>query len=176
MIYLNNIYRAFRFSFEKNLWENLVKLTGLSLSLIERSNKFCINMITSPNPNSTAEKIRRKKVKERIERLSVEYATKRDITYRLIHKNSAVNNKCRAVETLMTSVESTKTKVIMKRLSSLINIVYEKNGSVFMCSWFLKIKENRNWLTATVSSWSCREYCKVKVHKIKRTTVNNIVG
>ena len=38
--------------------------------LIVRVNRCCISIITSPTPNSTAEKIRKKKVRERTFRLS----------------------------------------------------------------------------------------------------------
>ena len=57
-------------------------------------------MITRPIPNSTADRTRKKKVKEIIFKLSYKSPIDKTIIYRVIHNNSAVNNKCNALETL----------------------------------------------------------------------------
>lgn len=51
-------------------------------------------------PNSTADKTKKKKVKDKKFRLSYKKPIERTITYKVIHSNSAVKSKCRAFETL----------------------------------------------------------------------------
>ena len=58
------------------------------------------SIIISPRPNSTADKIKKKNVKDSILRLSNTRPINRHVIYKVIHNNSAVNNKCKAVLTL----------------------------------------------------------------------------
>ena len=50
-------------------------------------------MITKPMPNSTADKTKKKKVNESRLELSYRKPIESTITYKVIHKSSAVNNK-----------------------------------------------------------------------------------
>ena len=78
----------------------------------------CTNIIINPKPNSTADKIRKKNVSERMFKLSKIKPTKRHITYKVIHKSSAVNSKCRAVFIFKTIlVNITKNKINIKLIS-----------------------------------------------------------
>lgn len=52
-----------------------------------------------PKPNSTADKIKKKNVNERRFKLSYASPIKSVIIYKVIHRISAVNSKCRAVFT-----------------------------------------------------------------------------
>jgi hypothetical protein len=58
---------------------------------------FWTSIIINPKPNSTAESIRKKNVKDSKFRLSYASPIKRVIIYKVIHRISAVNSKCRAV-------------------------------------------------------------------------------
>lgn len=49
---------------------NFVWFRGELVSVIERSSRCCIRIITSPNPNSTAEKIKKKNVSDSMFTLS----------------------------------------------------------------------------------------------------------
>lgn len=51
----------------------------------------------SPNPNSTAERIKKKNVKDNIFRLSNNSPRINTIIYKVIHSSSAVNKRCNAV-------------------------------------------------------------------------------
>lgn len=57
------------------------------------NNICCKIKIANPIPNSIAEKIKKKKVKESRFKLSLTKPTNKTIVYRVIHANSAVNNK-----------------------------------------------------------------------------------
>jgi hypothetical protein len=59
-----------------------------------------------------AEKIKKKKVSDRILRLSYTKPTKRTMEYKVIHSNSAVNNKCKAVLVLINKLLKIKKKKI----------------------------------------------------------------
>ena len=54
-------------------------------------------MRTKPTPNSTAEKIRKKKVRERILRLSYARPNTKVSAYNVIHRSSAVRRRWRDV-------------------------------------------------------------------------------
>jgi hypothetical protein len=59
----------------------------------------CTSIITRPKANSTAEKIRKKNVKDNILTLSKMKPTSKTIIYKDIQSSSAVNNRCSAVFT-----------------------------------------------------------------------------
>jgi hypothetical protein len=77
----------------ENLWEFLLILFKYN----DLNIRCCISIIINPNPNSTADNIRKKKVKDSKFTLSKIKPTTKTIMYSDIHNNSAVNNKCRAV-------------------------------------------------------------------------------
>jgi len=52
---------------------------------------------TNPTPNSTAEKTRKKKLNESTLRLSKQYPKSIAIPYKVIHRISAIINKCKEV-------------------------------------------------------------------------------
>ena len=62
-----------------------------------RVNRCCINIITKPTANSTAEKIKKKNVKETKLRLSYDKPTMSVRAYRVIQISSAVSNRCNEV-------------------------------------------------------------------------------
>jgi hypothetical protein len=69
-------------------------------TLVSESFKFnvrericCKRKRTKPIPNSIAEKIKKKKVKESIFKLSYTRPTNKTIAYKVIHSNSAVRSK-----------------------------------------------------------------------------------
>ena len=76
---------------------NLIGFTLESFKLIDLIIIFWTSIIINPKPNSTAESIKKKNVKDSKFRLSYASPMKRVIIYKVIHKISAVNNKCRAV-------------------------------------------------------------------------------
>ena len=59
----------------------------------------CTSIIIKPRPNSTADSIKKKKVRDKIFKLSKINPINRQVIYNVIHNNSAVNNKCNAVLT-----------------------------------------------------------------------------
>ena len=85
---------------------------------------FCIRIKTIPIPNSTADKTKKKKVKEMIFMLSYKIPICRTIIYKVIHKISAVNSKCRALETFKVTVIIIKKKITKYKFKSPINIKY----------------------------------------------------
>ena len=92
---------------------------------MDLKNKFCISIITKPIPNSTADIINRKKVRDSIFKLSYNKATESDIRYRVIHKNSAVSNRWSEVVTFITKLETIKKNISIKIFSSPICINYK---------------------------------------------------
>ena len=73
------------------------------------------NIIIRPKPNSTADKIKKKKVKDIIFILSKTNPINKHSMYNVIHNNSAVNNKCNAVFTFNAIlVNIIKNKINMK--------------------------------------------------------------
>ena len=79
---------------------------------------YCIRIITSPKPNSTADNTRKKKVRESRFRLSNTKPDNNTIMYNVTHNNSAVNNKCSAVFTLTSIVKKKKKNTISTKLMS----------------------------------------------------------
>ena len=109
---------AWCFSFEEKRDDNFKVLLLLSFKLIERVIICCTNIIINPSPNSTADKIKKKKVKDSIFKLSNTNPTKIHITYKVIQRSSAVNKRCNAV--LMFNiilVNITKNKMKIKFIS-----------------------------------------------------------
>ena len=73
------------------------------------------NIIIKPKPNSTADNIKKKKVKEIIFILSKTSPMNKHDMYNVIHSSSAVNNKCRAVFTFNAIlINIIKNKINMK--------------------------------------------------------------
>jgi len=111
------------FSLDFNLRENLIELL-LSSRLIDLDIIFCVSIITKPKPNSTADKTKKKNVKDRILILSYKKPMYKARRYSVIHKNSAVSNKCIAVFIFITIlVNIKKNKNIIKFISP-NNIMY----------------------------------------------------
>lgn len=77
----------------------------------------------SPNPNSTADNIRKKKVKDNKFTLSKIKPTTKTIIYSDIHNNSAVNNKCNAVFMFST--------IVKKKMKNIINIRFISPNIIF---------------------------------------------
>ena len=69
---------------------------------------FCSKIITKPIPNSTADKTKKKNVRERRLILSVRNPRDKTIRYNVIQSISAVNNKCNAFEILNDILKSIK--------------------------------------------------------------------
>lgn len=78
----------------------------------------CSNSKTKPTPNSIAEKMRKKNVRDSIFKLSYTSPTNKTIEYRVIQSNSAVNNKCNAVFVLINKLPRIKKKKINKVFKS----------------------------------------------------------
>jgi hypothetical protein len=76
---------------------NLSGLLFESFKLIDLIIICWTNIIMSPKPNSTADRMRKKKVSERIFKLSYIKPIDSEIIYKVIHNNSAVKSKCSAV-------------------------------------------------------------------------------
>lgn len=83
---------------------------------------FWISIITSPIPNSTADKTKKKKVKDKKLTLSYSSPIDNESTYNVIHSISAVNSKCSAVFTFTIIVTSIKKKIRENRFRSPIYI------------------------------------------------------
>jgi hypothetical protein len=111
----------------KNLSDNLLKLLDLSFKFIDLLKIFCRSTITRPIPNSTADNIKKKNVKDSILTLSYINPIIRERLYKVIHKNSAVSNKCSAVFILITIPIKIKKNKKNKKLTSPKNISYKLN-------------------------------------------------
>jgi len=85
--------------------------------------------MTKPKPNSTADKIRKKNVKDNKLRLSNTKPLIRVRIYNVIHKNSAVNNKCNEVLTFIVILEK---RIKKRRIIKLI--------SPNVISYFIKLR------------------------------------
>ena len=76
------------------------------------------NIIIKPRPNSTADKIKKKNVNDSILRLSNTRPMNKHVMYKVIHKSSAVNNKCNAVLTFNAIlINMIKNKINIKFIS-----------------------------------------------------------
>lgn len=76
-----------------------------------------------PTLNSTAEKIRKKKVNERRFKLSETNPIKSTTVYKVIHSSSAVNNKCSEVEMFISKLDNSRKKKTIKIFKSPKSIV-----------------------------------------------------
>lgn len=109
--------------FLKNLVESLKLFLFESLKLIDLKNIYWISIITSPKPNSTADRTKKKKVNDNRFKLSKINPDNKTSIYNVTHKSSAVNNKCKAEFTFITIVKNNKKKIIsIKLISPKINI------------------------------------------------------
>lgn len=85
---------------------------------MDLSNIYWISMITNPKPNSTADRTKKKNVRDSKFRLSNIRPESSTIIYSVTHNNSAVNNKCNAVFTLTSIVRKKKKNIISVKLMS----------------------------------------------------------
>lgn len=85
------------FTLRENLSENFSEFVFVSFRLIDLIIICCTSIIISPNPNSTADKMRKKNVKDSMLRLSNTNPRISTIMYKVIQSNSAVNKRCKAV-------------------------------------------------------------------------------
>lgn len=85
----------------KNLVLYFTSFLELSFKLSDLVKTFCTKSRTKPTPNSTADKTKKKKVKDK--KLALSYTIPRDntSTYKVIHKISAVSSRCNAELTLI---------------------------------------------------------------------------
>ena len=109
-----------------NLKLCLTQFLLLSCNCRDRKNIFCKSIITKPIPNSTADKTRKKKVKESKLTLSYKKPIDKTMMYNVIQSSSAVNSKCSALETLFAMLKISKKNKTKYRLISPINIRYIK--------------------------------------------------
>lgn len=79
---------------------------------------FCISISKRPIPNSTADKTKKKKVKEITFILSKKDPRVKTMTYSVIHNNSAVKSRCKADVTLTTILDINKKNIMMYKLTS----------------------------------------------------------
>ena len=70
----------------------------------------------SPRPNSTADKIKKKKVNDNMFRLSNTRPINKHVIYKVIHSNSAVSSRCSAVLTF--------SAILMNIIKNRINIKF----------------------------------------------------
>jgi len=105
-----------------NRFVNLIKFVSFSYRLIVLNIKFWSNNITSPIPNSIAEKIKKNKVSDSMFKLSYIKPTNNERQYNVIHNNSAVNNKCKEVFTLIKTEKNKIKKNKINKFKSPINI------------------------------------------------------
>ena len=76
-----------------SLEANFMGFTLESFRFMDRIMMFWTNMIISPSPNSTADKIKKKKVRERRFILSYARPMNNVSIYKVIHKISAVSSR-----------------------------------------------------------------------------------
>lgn len=92
----------------------------------ERVRVFWISNKTKPIPNSTADKTKKKNVKDKTFKLSNNKPISRAMAYKVIHKISAVNNKCIEVFVLIKRLKKIKKKNKIKifKLSTITKKIY----------------------------------------------------
>lgn len=106
------------FSFVVYLEVNFRVFVLFRFNDIDLRNIFCIRIITRPKPNSTAESINKKNVKDsKLILLKIRPIIK-VITYKVIHMNSAVRRRCRDVLTFKTTLKKIMKNRINKRFRS----------------------------------------------------------
>jgi hypothetical protein len=109
--------------------ENLNEFWVLSARLKDLSIIFCTSIKIRPNPNSTADKIKKKKVRESRFKLSNISPIIKEAAYNVIHNNSAVKSKCRAVLTFIAILAIKKKNINIIIFRSPILIIYKINIS-----------------------------------------------
>jgi uncharacterized protein (DUF111 family) len=82
----------------------------------------CVDIITNPILNSTADNVKKKNVKDVKLTLLYVKPNNKEIAYNVIHKNSAVRTKCNEVLILTTIDINIRKKIKSKKLKSLNNI------------------------------------------------------
>jgi len=85
------------FNLREKRSENFNEFVFVSFKFIDLIIMCCTSIIMRPNPNSTAERMRKKKVNDRIFRLSNTSPRIRTRIYNVIQSNSAVSKRCSAV-------------------------------------------------------------------------------
>ena len=85
------------FTLRENRSENFNEFELVSFKLIDLIIMCCTSIIISPNPNSTAERIRKKNVNDSIFKLSNTNPIIKTMIYKVIQSSSAVNKRCSAV-------------------------------------------------------------------------------
>ena len=101
-----------------NLFTNLKILFSFSYKLKERVSKCCNRSKTKPTPNSIAEKIRKKNVRDNKLRLSYINPINKVTTYKVIQRSSAVKRRCKAVLVVLKKVLKSKKKRRIKVFKS----------------------------------------------------------
>lgn len=121
---------------------------------------FCTSIKIKPNPNSTADNIKKKKVKESKFKLSKISPITKEAAYKVIHSNSAVNSKWRAVLIFITILAIKKKKINNIIFKSPILIVYK------IIIVFTKYSKARNFeLVEVVDVLSTKILVKLKLAK-----------
>lgn len=87
---------------------NLKILFSFSYKLKERVKRCCNNNKINPTPNSIAEKIKKKNVRDKRFKLSYNRPINKVMTYKVIHNNSAVKSRCSAVLVVLKKVLNNK--------------------------------------------------------------------
>lgn len=105
--------------------ENLKEFWVLSAKLSDLNIIFCTSIKIKPNPNSTADNIKKKKVRESKFRLSNTSPIINEAAYNVIHSNSAVKSKCKAVLTFIAILAMKKKKINNIIFRSPILIIYK---------------------------------------------------
>lgn len=78
----------------------------------------------NPIPNSTADRTKKKKVRDSKFKLSYIKPADKTITYSVIHKSSAVKSKCKEFDGLTTKLANKKKNRKKNRFKSPINKLY----------------------------------------------------
>lgn len=115
---------------ELNLVEYLIKSEFESVNERDLKKIFWINKIIKPTPNSTADRTKNRKVKESKFKLSYEIPKDSVKKYRVIHKISAVNNKCKAELTFIHTELKIIIKTIINKFTSPIYISFFWNSEI----------------------------------------------
>ena len=114
-------------SFCWNFDANLKLFWVQSFRFMDRNSTFWTRIITRPKPNSTADKIRKKKVSDIKFKLSNINPAIRVIIYRVIHRNSAVSKRWREVLTFIVILANIIIKSRIMKLMSPKVISYSVN-------------------------------------------------
>ena len=101
-----------------NRFTNLKILFSFSYKLKERVSKCWNKSKTKPTPNSIAENIRKKNVRDNKLRLSYINPINKVTTYKVIQRSSAVKRRCKAVLVVLKKVLKSKKKRRIKVFKS----------------------------------------------------------